>query len=65
MSLAITDVLHDRDLAHELVRNGLDAIARRHTCAHRVRELIAILTALKLRRQCERHAPLTIGAAAP
>jgi spore maturation protein CgeB len=64
MSLAITDVLHDRDLARELVRNGLDAIAQRHTCAHRVRELIAILAALKLRRQRERHAPLAIGAAA-
>ena len=65
MSRAITDVLHDRDLAHELVRNGLNAIAQRHTCAHRVRELLAILAALKLRRQRERHAPLNVGATAP
>jgi spore maturation protein CgeB len=65
MSLAMTDVLHDRDLAGELVCNGLDAIAQRHTCAHRARELIAILAALKLHRQRERHAPSNIGATAP
>lgn len=34
-------VLSDRDLAHRLTRNGLETIATRHTCAHRVDELLA------------------------
>jgi spore maturation protein CgeB len=35
-------VLRDRELAHELQRNGLETISARHTCAHRVDELLAI-----------------------
>lgn len=62
MELAMTRVLHDRDLAPALVRNGLAAIAARHTCAHRVRELEAILAALKVRRVHERRPPLALGA---
>jgi spore maturation protein CgeB len=62
MALAMTRVLHDRDLGPELVRNGLAAISANHTCVHRVRELIAILTALKARRIHERRPPLVLGA---
>ncbi|MFL5246498.1 MAG: glycosyltransferase, partial [Myxococcales bacterium] len=35
-------VLRDRELAHELQRNGLETISARHTCARRVDELLAI-----------------------
>ncbi len=62
MTLAMTRVLHDRDLGPELARNGLSAIAARHTCAHRVRELLAILAALKVRRTHEKRPPLVLGA---
>jgi spore maturation protein CgeB len=62
MQRAMTRVLHDRDLAPALVRNGFAAIAARHTCAHRVRELLAILTALKARRIHEHRPPLALGA---
>jgi spore maturation protein CgeB len=37
-------VLHDRALAQELARHGLDTIQRRHTCAHRVSELLNIVS---------------------
>ncbi len=36
------DVLHDSDLASALTRHGLDTILSRHTCAHRVDELLQI-----------------------
>jgi spore maturation protein CgeB len=62
MALAMTRVLHDRDLGRELAHNGLAAIAARHTCAHRVRELLAILAALKARRMHEKRPPLVLGA---
>jgi spore maturation protein CgeB len=64
MTLAMTRVLHDRDLGSALARNGLAAIAARHTCAHRARELIAILAALKVRRMHARRPALQIGAPA-
>ncbi|WP_431856507.1 CgeB family protein [Azospirillum sp.] len=35
-------VLNCRDLAADLARNGLETIRRRHTCAHRVDELLAV-----------------------
>jgi spore maturation protein CgeB len=35
-------VLNEPDLARELARNGLETIQKRHTCKHRVDELIAI-----------------------
>jgi spore maturation protein CgeB len=41
----------DPDLRRALVENGLSAIRRRHSCAHRVDQLLAILS--------------TLGAAAP
>ncbi|TWA63552.1 spore maturation protein CgeB [Azospirillum baldaniorum] len=36
----------DADLRAALVRNGLETIRARHTCAHRARELLAIAAAL-------------------
>jgi spore maturation protein CgeB len=38
----VRDVLHDRSLAEELAVNGLETILQRHTCAHRVDELLTI-----------------------
>jgi spore maturation protein CgeB len=39
-------VIEDRALAAELSRNGRCAVAARHTCAHRVDELLALVAAL-------------------
>jgi spore maturation protein CgeB len=38
----LSDVLLDRALAEELAINGLETILQRHTCAHRVDELMTI-----------------------
>lgn len=43
MRLCLRRVLQDRDLAASLSRNGLDTIRSRHTCRHRVDELLQIL----------------------
>jgi spore maturation protein CgeB len=43
MRRLLTDVLRDRALATELTRHGLATIGNRHTCAHRVDELLAIV----------------------
>jgi spore maturation protein CgeB len=43
MTRALLDVKNDADLRAHLVRNGLEAIRKRHTCAHRVDELISIV----------------------
>ena len=45
----VRDVLRDEALAEELSRNGLRAIQERHTCAHRVDELLAILDEVGIR----------------
>ncbi|NKC30538.1 CgeB family protein [Falsiroseomonas selenitidurans] len=42
----IRDVLNDPALAASLVRSGLATIRARHTCRHRVEELLAILATL-------------------
>jgi spore maturation protein CgeB len=42
MRAQMRTVLRDRELASELRRNGLETIAARHTCAHRVDQLLAI-----------------------
>jgi spore maturation protein CgeB len=39
-------VLNDPQLAAELARNGLETIRKRHTCAHRVDELLSIYAEL-------------------
>jgi len=43
---ALRTLLYDRDFAAGTARTGLAAIRARHTCAHRVQELLAIVTAL-------------------
>ena len=45
----LRDVLHDRSFAEELAVNGLATILQRHTCAHRVDELMAIYDELNSR----------------
>jgi spore maturation protein CgeB len=42
MTRALRDVLEDRALAEDLAVSGLASIHARHTCAHRVLELLAI-----------------------
>ncbi len=46
MERALNDVLHDEALAQDMTAKGLAAIRARHTCAHRVEELLAILQRL-------------------
>ena len=50
MTRAIRDVLHDGDLARSLATSGIETIRSRHTCAHRVDELFAILRRIGARR---------------
>ena len=53
----LEDVLHDRALAMSLAENGRATILARHTCAHRVDELLAIHAELEPGRnlECERE----------
>jgi spore maturation protein CgeB len=46
MRRALRDVLSDRELAAALRAHGLRTIQSRHTCAHRVRELLSIVSEL-------------------
>jgi spore maturation protein CgeB len=47
MASCIRAVLHDRDLADELSAHGRQTIVARHTCAHRVDELLGICAQLQ------------------
>lgn len=47
MTSLLADVLQDGAMAAELARNGLETIRRRHTCAHRADELLAICTSCR------------------
>jgi spore maturation protein CgeB len=42
----LRDLLQDGAMAHELAEHGRQTILRRHTCAHRVDELLAIYAEL-------------------
>jgi len=42
MRRQLRDVLHDKELARALREQGLDTVLARHTCAHRVDELLSI-----------------------
>jgi spore maturation protein CgeB len=46
MRRALDDVLHDAALARSLRGHGLETVLARHTCAHRVDELLAIVEGL-------------------
>ena len=48
-------LLHDRAMADELARNGLETILARHTCAHRVEELFDIV------REVEASMSVSVG----
>ncbi|HEY8618330.1 CgeB family protein [Phenylobacterium sp.] len=46
-------IAHDPDLRASLVRSGLETIRARHTCAHRVDELLAVVGELSPRKALE------------
>jgi spore maturation protein CgeB len=46
-ALALRRIINDPDFARELATTGLRAIQERHTCAHRVSELMLILDAVR------------------
>ncbi len=48
MQRHLADVLRDHELATELARHGRETILARHTCGHRVDELLAIASELRL-----------------
>ncbi|MCV0397209.1 MAG: glycosyltransferase [Rhizobiaceae bacterium] len=43
MTRLLHDVLHDQFLSEALARHGLDTVRNRHSCAHRVQELLGIV----------------------
>jgi spore maturation protein CgeB len=47
MAGAIAAVIHDEDLRAALIRTGLHTIHSRHSCGHRVRELLGIVSSLR------------------
>ena len=47
MTEALVELKSNRDLRERLVRSGLETILARHTCAHRVEELLDILEQLR------------------
>ncbi len=47
MRAAMSLVLRDEDFAEDMVRSGLHAIRTRHTCGHRVDELLPIIDGLR------------------
>ena len=47
MAKALRDISNDASRREHLVRSGLETIAKRHTCAHRVDELLRITERLR------------------
>lgn len=47
MTLQMESLLRDQDLAKSLISSGLETIRQHHTCAHRVDELLTILSACR------------------
>ncbi|HEX7038449.1 MAG TPA: glycosyltransferase [Pseudomonadales bacterium] len=54
MQVRMVHLLDDADACAELGRNGLERILERHTCGHRVAELLQILRSMGLRQQPRR-----------
>lgn len=54
MTRTLREMKNDPQLRAELVRNGRDTITRRHTCAHRVDELLSIVERLRAPAAVER-----------
>jgi spore maturation protein CgeB len=67
MQRKLHDVLNDPDLAQSLVQSGLQTIRARHTCAHRVDELLHILEglhpSLPAWQRVAAHSAMTMGIA--
>jgi spore maturation protein CgeB len=53
MEKHLWEVLNDRELARSLSENGLRTIRLRHTCSHRVDELLNIYSELNSRKEIE------------
>src|SRR5690606_29929008 len=53
MTAHLVDLREDPEMRAELVRNGLETIRSRHSCAHRVDELLDILERLSFRPATE------------
>jgi spore maturation protein CgeB len=47
MTRHLRDLLHDETLAADLAAHGFETVRARHTCVHRVDELLDIYSALK------------------
>ena len=47
MTAALRDIANDHELRSSLARNGLRTILARHTCSHRVDELLSIMERLR------------------
>lgn len=58
----LRDLIHDRELRRDLAREGLRTIQERHTCAHRVDELMEIVAELGGDRQSATGPPATATA---
>ena len=52
MKKCLRAVLNDRDLAESIISSGLNTILARHTCSHRVDELLRIYTAMEGAQEC-------------
>jgi len=59
MERHLRDVLHDSGLARSLAESGLETILSRHTCAHRVDELLEIVSSVNAQCRAALHAPPT------
>jgi len=55
-------VLHDRALAKSLAQHGLDTIQSKHTCAHRVTQLLRIVSPPEQPRNRATEEPAGVGA---
>jgi spore maturation protein CgeB len=53
MKKALWALLHDRELAAAMTATGLQTIAERHTCRHRVLELLSIVDSIRGPRSSE------------
>lgn len=58
-------LIHDADLRQEVAAHGLNTIRSRHTCAHRVNELLAIAAEVSGENSCCPTTPQTWDSALP
>ncbi|HEV7254278.1 MAG TPA: glycosyltransferase [Mesorhizobium sp.] len=58
MARLLREVLNDQDLAGTLAASGLDTIRSRHTCRHRVEELLGIVSRLGARGGNQQTKPM-------